>query len=62
MMVRSWKAALEPHRHLRRLRRRRFGRKPPSLMIPVKRTIAHLPAESRHDLQGIGSQLLPTWR
>ena len=40
--------ALELHRHLlraRRLRRRRFGRKPRSLKIPLERTIAHRPAE-----------------
>ncbi len=40
--------ALELHRHLlrtRRLRRRRFGRKPRSLKIPTERTIAQRPAE-----------------
>ena len=40
--------ALELHRHLlraRRLRRRRFGRKPRSLKIPLERTIAQRPAE-----------------
>lgn len=40
--------ALELHRHLlraRRLRRRRFGRKPRSLKIPPERTIAQRPAE-----------------
>jgi transposase, IS30 family len=40
--------ALELHRHLlraRRLRRRRFGRKPRGLKIPLKRTIAQRPAE-----------------
>jgi IS30 family transposase len=40
--------ALELHRHLlraRRLRRRRFGRKPRSLKIPIERTIAQRPAE-----------------
>ena len=40
--------ALELHRHLlraRRLRRRRFGRKPRSLKIPFERTIALRPAE-----------------
>jgi transposase, IS30 family len=47
--------ALELHRHLlraRRLRRRRFGRKPRSLKIPFERTIALRPAEigERHAL------------
>ena len=47
--------ALELHRHLlraRRLRRRRFGRKPRSLKIPLERTIAHRPAEigERHTI------------
>jgi transposase, IS30 family len=42
--------ALEPHRHLlraRRLRRRRrrFGRKPRGVKIPLERTIAQRPAE-----------------
>lgn len=40
--------ALDLHRHLlraRRLRRRRFGRKPRSLKIPLERTIVHRPAE-----------------
>jgi IS30 family transposase len=40
--------ALELHRHLlraRRLRRRRFGRKPRSPKIPLERTIAQRPAE-----------------
>jgi transposase, IS30 family len=40
--------ALELHRHLlraRRLRRRRFGRKPRSLKIPLARTIAQRPTE-----------------
>jgi transposase, IS30 family len=40
--------ALELHRHLlrtRRLRRRRFGRKPRNLKIPLARTIAQRPAE-----------------
>ena len=40
--------ALELHRHLlraRRLRRRRFARKPRSLKIPPERTIAQRPAE-----------------
>jgi IS30 family transposase len=40
--------ALELHRHLlraRRLRRRRFNRKPRSLKIPPERTIAQRPAE-----------------
>jgi len=41
--------ALELHRHLlraRRLRRRRFGRKPRSLKIPTERTIAQRPPRS----------------
>jgi IS30 family transposase len=40
--------ALELHRHLlraRRLRRRRFGRKPRSPKIPLERTIGQRPAE-----------------
>lgn len=40
--------ALELHRHLlraRRLRRRRFGRKPRGMKIPLERTIARRPAE-----------------